>query len=291
MQVLGTYALGATVRGEFAVALASGARGDPSSVLEVSDLVLYKNGVATERTSTAGYGVTSTFDAKTGLVTWSVDMSDNTDAGFFLTPGDEYALALYPDETVDALLVSKWLAKWDTGRRSAQTPVIGLAQGGAVGYVDLPAAASSVNNAYKGAMVTVQHASGAIESRFQSATAYVGATRRLSVDPDFDTAPAATAAVWLLTLPPAPAANVPVVTVSSTSLTAIRNAILNWEPFTGYSLAKLFRVLGIIFGGTKSGGNTATETYTAPAGGATVVSDVESDSDRTTNTTTASGTP
>jgi hypothetical protein len=73
--------------------------------------------------------------------------------------------------------------------------------------------------------------------------------------------------------------------------TDIRNALLNWEPYTGYSLARLLRVVGITLRGTATGLNTATATYTAPAGGATVTATVDTDGNRSVVNDTASGTP
>lgn len=71
----------------------------------------------------------------------------------------------------------------------------------------------------------------------------------------------------------------------------IRNSILNWEPFTGYSLARLLRVIGIVLRGTASGLGTTSATFTAPAGGATVTATVDASGNRTVVADTASGTP
>lgn len=73
--------------------------------------------------------------------------------------------------------------------------------------------------------------------------------------------------------------------------TEIRNAILNWEPYTGYSLARLLRAMGIVLRGTASGLATTSATYTAPAGTATVTATVDADGNRTVVNDTASGTP
>ena len=79
--------------------------------------------------------------------------------------------------------------------------------------------------------------------------------------------------------------------VSAAAVTKIRDGILNWEPFTGFTLAKLFRVKGIVLHGTKAGSDTASEVFTAPAGGATVTATVDASGNRTVVSTTASGTP
>lgn len=73
--------------------------------------------------------------------------------------------------------------------------------------------------------------------------------------------------------------------------TNIRDALLNWEPYTGYSLARLLRVLGIVMRGTLSGGRTGTEVFTAPAGVATVTATTDANGNRSAVSDTASGTP
>lgn len=55
--------------------------------LAVTDIEIYKDGSATQRASDAGYALLDTdgidFDGLTGIHGFSIDLSDNTDAGFF----------------------------------------------------------------------------------------------------------------------------------------------------------------------------------------------------------------
>lgn len=55
--------------------------------LAVTDIEIYKNGSTTQRSSDAGYTLLDTdgidFDALTGIHGFSIDLSDNTDAGFY----------------------------------------------------------------------------------------------------------------------------------------------------------------------------------------------------------------
>lgn len=55
--------------------------------LAVTDIEIYKNGSVTQRSSDAGYTLLDTdgidFDGLTGIHGFSIDLSDNTDAGFF----------------------------------------------------------------------------------------------------------------------------------------------------------------------------------------------------------------
>lgn len=57
------------------------------SGLATSDILIYKNGSVTQRSSTAGFTLLDTdgidFDGVTGLHGISIDLSDNTDAGFY----------------------------------------------------------------------------------------------------------------------------------------------------------------------------------------------------------------
>ena len=57
------------------------------SGLATSDILIYKNGSVTQRSSTAGFTLLDTdgidFDSVTGLHGISIDLSDNTDAGFY----------------------------------------------------------------------------------------------------------------------------------------------------------------------------------------------------------------
>lgn len=57
------------------------------SGLAVTDIEIYKNGSTTQRSSDAGYALLDTdgidFDGITGLHGFSIDLSDNTDSGFY----------------------------------------------------------------------------------------------------------------------------------------------------------------------------------------------------------------
>lgn len=109
MMHLGSFDVGATVHCKFSTNLGTGARADPNSAWEAADIRVYKDGGSTPRSSTAGFTVTSTFDSMTGITHVAIDLSDNTDAGFFAA-GHEYDIVLYPDETVDSVNVSAVIA-------------------------------------------------------------------------------------------------------------------------------------------------------------------------------------
>lgn len=103
-----------TVRFAFTTHAQTGAAVAPSSAFEAADLKIYKDGSATERTSANGITMTSPFDSVTGLHFVSIDLTDNTDAGFWAA-GSQYTVVLTPDETVDSLAVVRVLAYFEIG--------------------------------------------------------------------------------------------------------------------------------------------------------------------------------
>lgn len=117
----GDYPASASVRLPFNTNAAAGSRVDPNNTFETSDVFIYKDGGATERTSAAGLVITSPFDSKTGSHMLTIDTSDNTDAGFYAS-GHDYSVLLYPDETVDGLAVGAWLGSFSIENRSALRP-------------------------------------------------------------------------------------------------------------------------------------------------------------------------
>jgi hypothetical protein len=78
------------------------------SGLAVTDIEIYKDGSVTQRSSDAGYTLLDTdgidFDSLTGIHGFSIDTSDNTDAGFY-TVGAWYHVVV-SSVTVDAQTVS-----------------------------------------------------------------------------------------------------------------------------------------------------------------------------------------
>lgn len=99
-----TIGVGGTVRFLFTTNAATGAAVAPSTAFEAADVILYKDGSATQRSSTAGWTMTSPFDSIVGLHQIAMDLSDDTDAGFYAV-GSYYELVLSPDETVDGVTV------------------------------------------------------------------------------------------------------------------------------------------------------------------------------------------
>ncbi|MBK9021638.1 MAG: hypothetical protein IPL72_17295 [Sulfuritalea sp.] len=76
--------------------------------LAATDIEIYKNGSATQRSSDAGYALLDTdgidFDGITGIHGFSIDLSDNTDAGFFSVGG--FYWVVVSSVTVDSQTVN-----------------------------------------------------------------------------------------------------------------------------------------------------------------------------------------
>lgn len=76
--------------------------------LAVGDILIYKNGSVTQRSSTSGFTLLDTdgidFDGNTGIHGFSIDLSDNTDASFYAA-GNEYTIVV-ASVTVDAATVN-----------------------------------------------------------------------------------------------------------------------------------------------------------------------------------------
>lgn len=120
MNYIGDYKEDATVYLYFSTHTAdTGAPVAPSSAFETADVVIYKNGSATQKTSANGLTMTSPFDSVTGLHLLAIDTSvDTGDTGFWAT-GCEYAVVLSADETVDGNAVLKVLGTFSIERSSA----------------------------------------------------------------------------------------------------------------------------------------------------------------------------
>jgi hypothetical protein len=98
------------VRFQFSTHAAAGGNVAPQSAFEAADLRIYKatDGAAfsaTQRSSANGITMTSPFDTLTGVHDVDIDLTDNTDAGFYAA-GSFYSVVLSPDETIDSQTIT-----------------------------------------------------------------------------------------------------------------------------------------------------------------------------------------
>lgn len=105
--LLDTYPAGATVYALFHTYNSAGASVTISG-LATTDIEIYKNGSTTQRSSDNGYALLDTdgidFDSLTGIHGLSIDLSDNTDPGFYAA-GSQYTVVV-STITVDSQTVS-----------------------------------------------------------------------------------------------------------------------------------------------------------------------------------------
>ena len=110
---LGNYETSGTdtrVRHFFSTHEGAGANVAPSSAFEAADLRIYRAAAgaafsATQRSSASGITMTSPFDSLVGFHALDIDLTDNTDAGFY-AEGYLYAIVLSPDETIDSQAIT-----------------------------------------------------------------------------------------------------------------------------------------------------------------------------------------
>lgn len=107
-------------------AAATGASSAASNFV-AGDVQIYKDGGVTQRSSSVGITVTTSFDSNAGLQMIVIDTSDNTDAGFYAA-GHEYDVAV-ADITIDAQTVRFWAGSFSIERAGG---VLALIKGNAI---------------------------------------------------------------------------------------------------------------------------------------------------------------
>ena len=111
MVYLGDFAVGATVQLKWA---SNGANGASITRATNGSLRIYKGSSVTQRTSSAGITDTEDFDSLTGVHHATIDLADNTDAGFYAA-GSEYQVVLQ-GATIDGQSVNAVLAHFSIER-------------------------------------------------------------------------------------------------------------------------------------------------------------------------------
>jgi hypothetical protein len=91
-----------TVPVDFTTTDQNGAAVAPSAAFVASDVNIYKNGSATQKTTTNGLTMTSPFDSITGLHLLLIDTSNNTGDTGFWSAGSIYTVVLAPPTTTVA---------------------------------------------------------------------------------------------------------------------------------------------------------------------------------------------
>lgn len=118
MEYIGDFNTGATVRGMWnsnAVAGGSVTRATNGSIR------IYKNNSTTERSSSAGITDTEDFDSLTGVHHVNIDLSDNTDSGFYAA-GNDYFVVLQ-GATIDGQSINAYLFCFSIENRNIKANV------------------------------------------------------------------------------------------------------------------------------------------------------------------------
>lgn len=149
--------------------------------LALADIKVYKNGGTTERASTSGYTLLDTdgvdFDAVTGIHGFSIDLSNNTTAGFW-EAGAKYFIVL-GDVTVDAGTIRGVMATFEVGYPDAiiNTSIATLAT--QTGFT--LTAGPAENDALNGCVVCIHDVASAVQLGFAEISDYTGSSKTVAL--------------------------------------------------------------------------------------------------------------
>lgn len=255
---LGDFPTGKTIYVPFHTFNSSGASVTITG-LAVTDIEVYRNGSVTQRASDAGYALLDTdgidFDGLTGIHGFSIDTSDNTDAGFYAAGYDYWVVV--SAITVDAQTVSfvaaifsidnRQLLRPTTASRTVDVtttgevgldfgnvnlpvgsiPIVNIIENGtmqagsAAGTAVLRSATSFVDDLIIGATIIITGGTGAGQSRI--IYDWVSTTDTASISPNWTTTPDNTSTYLVIPTPPAStnSATLPAVNLTSWNGTAV----------------------------------------------------------------------
>lgn len=161
----------------------AGSTGAPSAMtgLAVGDIKVYKNGGTTERASTSGFTLLDTdgldFDSLTGINGVSIDLSDNTTAGFW-EAGAKYFVVV-GDVTVDSQTVRFLAATFQIGLPGAilNTSIASLSSQTSFTLTAGPAEDDALN----GCVVYIHDVASAVQGGFAVVSDYTGSTKTVTL--------------------------------------------------------------------------------------------------------------
>lgn len=159
----------------------TGASSTPSG-LAVGDILIYKNGSTTERSSTTGYTLLDTdgidFDGKTGINGFSIDLSSNADSGFFVA-GAEYWVVVSAI-MVDSQTASFTAATFTIGYEGAtlDTTIATLSTQASFTLTAGPAEDNALNDC----VVIIHDIASATQFGYAIIQDYVGSTKTVTLE-------------------------------------------------------------------------------------------------------------
>ena len=149
--------------------------------LATSDIEIYKDGSVTQRASDAGYALLDTdgidFDGITGIHGVSIDLADNTTAGFYAS-GSQYWVVV-SSVTVDAATVNFILCTFRIGYPNAllNTTIATLANQTSFTLTTGPAEDDALN----GCVVAIHDVASAVQMGFGVVSDYTGASKTVTL--------------------------------------------------------------------------------------------------------------
>ena len=224
---LGTVNPGKTIYIEFD---SFGADGQSLTLsgLAVTDVEVYKDGSVTQRSSDAGYTLLDTdgidFDATTGIHGLSINLADNTDAGFW-SAGSHYRVVI-ASVTINTQTVSFTAATFRIGYTGAilDTTIATLASQTSFTLTSGPAEDDALN----GCIVLIHDVASAVQKGFAVVSDYTGATKTVTLAAGTTFTAAATDNISLF-----PPANVTALGGDPQSLTDLKDfADAGYDPAT-----------------------------------------------------------
>lgn len=157
--------------------------GAPSATsnFAAGDIVIFKDGGTTQRSSSAGITVSTSFDTNTGLQMVVIDLSDNTDAGFYAA-GHEYSVAV-ADVTIDGQTIRFWLGSFSIERAGG---VLALAKSATSGFAALKALIDAVDDFVDTEVAAIKTVTDkfvfTVANEVNANTRYVGGTSQTAGD-------------------------------------------------------------------------------------------------------------
>ena len=174
---LGIVKPGSTIDIPFSSFAATTGASSATTGLATSDILVYKDGGTTERASAAGFTVAADFDTKTGINLITIDLADNTTAGFWAA-GSRYTVVI-GDITIDSQTVRFTAATFRIGLPAAvlNTTIATLASQTSFTLTAGPAE----DNALNGAVVYIHDVASAVQGGFAVVSAYTGSTKTVTL--------------------------------------------------------------------------------------------------------------
>lgn len=179
--MLGTIRPGRTIYVPFASFAGATGASITMTGLAVTDIEVYKNGSVTQRASDAGYTLLDTdgidFDGLTGIHGFSIDLADNSDAGFWAS-GAQYTVVV-STVTIDGQTVSFVAAMFRIGYDAAvlNTTIATLASQTSFTLASGPAEDDAIN----GFWIYIHDVASAVQQGWAIVLDYTGATKTVTL--------------------------------------------------------------------------------------------------------------